>query len=729
MTISNIMNKNILKIALGVVLGSTMTLTSCNQEPDESNLYTFTGKTIQDFLTENDSLFHQFNVIMQRSGYDRMMATYGQYTCYAPINSGVDAYIDSLYNDSIAKEPHNGLTENSVMGLSDEQCKEIARYHLSAMLNSYIEQLSNYSGKEISTMMNTPFISKLGDDGVVRFNGVAEVTSYDNEMTNGYVHVINKVIPRTTRRVAEVMEQHPEFTLFFEALEKTGLVDSLAVDKKTNEDGTPKTYSLDNISGRPGSGFASGKYHVPAECKIKFTVFAETNDVFAEYGITDFASLKAKCVEWYGGAQSWYKYPDMENNPISTGDDYTNPYNVVNMFLRYHIIKAGMPVSKLVFERDGGNDAWNFAFGGEPHEYYETMLPHTLMKIWQPLYQNTGAQTNIWINRWRANNTLTDEIGTFGSDATHQIMQDGVLVVRKSSNIQTFNGYIHSINKPLVYDAVVPEHVLNERMRIDVGSMLYELINNDIRFTTATEIGAMNLSSNDGTMVRLPLDYFDNFVSYNTKTKISWYTWGAWRAWNCDQLAGWDENDFAFRLPPVPTGDYELRIIYPPMANSGLQQYYIGTSTDPSSMTPLGGPVDARYPDSSKDEDRMSSGYLLSSEFTDYGVASDLVMRNHGYMRAPASFSRGTYNQIKTRISSPDELIATISNCCRYEEGYGTSMMRKILGQVRLEQDQEYWIRLKNLLQGYDQLGFSIDFIEIVPLGIVNSQDYTEDWY
>ena len=723
------MNRKKLNVVIGAVLGAAISFTSCNREPDESNLYTFTGQTIQDYLQENDSVFHLFNVILNRSGYDRMMASYGQYTCYAPINSGVEKYIDSLYNDPEAKEPHNGLTENSVNGLSVEQCKEIAQYHLSAIMNSYIEVLSNYTGKEISTMMNTPFISKLGDDGIVRLNDVAEVTSYDNEMINGYVHVINQVIPRTTRRVAEVLEKNPQFALFFEALEKCGLLDTLAVDKKLKADGTPRTYQLDNKTGRPGSSWASTQFYVPAECKIKFTIFAEDSAAFAKAGIHNFDDLKAKCVEWYGGAAAWYDYPGKAEHPISTGDDYENTYNVVNMFVRYHIIKAGMATSNLVYEQDPANENWNYAFGGEPFDYYETMLPHTLMKIWQPLYQPTGAKANLWINRWRENNTLTDEIGTFGSDATHQIKQDGCMIVKAKSNIQSYNGYIHTLDRPLVYDANVPNGVLHERLRIDVGTMLYELINNDIRFASTAEIGAMNLNGTAGDQTRLPLDYFDNLVSYNTKTKLSWYTTGAWRAWEADQLSGWDENDFAFRLPPVPTGDYEIRIIYPPMGNSGLQQYYIGTSTNPSSMQPMGIPVDARYPNTDVDADRIASGYLKSTEFEDYGVASDLVMRNHGYMRAPASFSRGTYNTIKNRVTSPDELIATISNCCRYEEGYGTSMMRKILGVQHLEQNQTYWIRLKNLLTGYDQLGFSIDFIELVPLDIVNSQNFTEDWY
>ena len=102
------------------------------------------------------------------------------------------------------------------------------------------------------------------------------------------------------------------------------------------------------------------------------------------------------------------------------------------------------------------------------------------------------------------------------------------------------------------------------------------------------------------------------------------------------------------------------------MANGGLQQYYIGTSNEPSSMRPLGIPIDARYPNSTIEGDRLSTGYLLSDEFTDYGVASDLVMRNHGYMRAPASFSRGTYNTVLGRITTAQDLLdAGISSCCR----------------------------------------------------------------
>lgn len=716
-----------------IIVTLILTLASCNKEPDESNLYTFTGQTIQDYLQANDSAFHKFNIILRRSGLDRMMASYGEYTCYAPLDRGVDQYIDSLWNDPDAKIPHNGLTENSIDGLTDEQCQEIAKYHLSAMQYTFVEDLSDAGGKEITTMLSTPFISRLHDDGVVRFNNSVSVlrSVEDGKLTNGNVHIVDKVIPRTTHYLAEILEEHTEFSIFHEALVKCGLTDLLHTDHKTNADGIPRTYKCDNINGPAGGGWEKERYYYPTECKIKFTVFAETNETLAAAGINSFEDLRQKCAEWYGGAAEWYDYPDKEANPISTGDDYTNTFNVVNMFLRYHILKASMPVSKLVYENNTSNEPhWNMAFGGEPHDYYETLLPHTIMKIWQPLYQNTGASRNIWINRWREHNTLTDEVGTFGSDATHQIRRTGCLVIRAESNIQAYNGYIHVINSPLIYDADVPRGVLHERMRIDMGTILHELSNNNIRFATSDEIGAMNtVVPGSGLMTRLPLDYFDNLVSYNGRTQLAWYTWGNWRAWESDQMTGWDENDFAFRLPPVPTGDYEIRIFFAPLSYGGLQQYYIGTSSDPSSMQPLGLPIDARYPNVGMEEHRNATGYLLISEFNDYGVASDLVLRNHGYMRGPASFSRGTYNKVRQRVYSPDELVADKSCCSRYEEGYGVMVMRKILGTRHIEQSREYWLRIKNLLKGYDGLLFYIDAIELVPIDIVNSQDYTEDWY
>ena len=712
---------------------------SCNKEPDESDLYTFTGQTIQEFVEEDDNL-SLFRQILERANLWAELRTYGQYTCYAPSNEGVVAYVDSLWNDPKSTDDngnlvHNGMSENSVNGLTEQQCKEIAKYHISTMTYLYadLSETSSAGANEVFTYLGQTFSSEICDDGSVRLGGSAIVDRdndrHDIELANGFLHYINKVIPRNTQTINEMMKNLTQYKVFYEALDKTGMLQLLSKTKKEFNN------AIDNNHGRPGSSWSSTEFYVPTECNVRYTVFAEDSAIMAANGIRTFADLKAKCVEWYKDAENWYPLPDGEK--ISTGDDYTYTYNVVNMFVRYHILKAGMATSKLLYGYSSSNANWNYAFGGEPFDYYETLLPHTLMKIWQPLYQrengeiSTGSKTGIFINRFRQHNTLTDEVGTMGKASTHQVLIPGIMVYTDSrSNIKALNGYVHGINGMLLYSADVPQKVLNERLRIDTGSMLYELANNDIRFATETEIASKNLNGSAGTMTRFPVDYFDNLYSFTgTSSGISWYTQGAWRAWEADQLSFWGAYDFAVKLPSVPTGDYELRVIYPPMANSGLMQYFIGTSKNAASMQPLGVPFDARYPNSSLDADRDATGYMLSSEFSDYGVASDLVMRNHSYMRAPSSFSRGTYNGIKERATSADQLIQTISNCCRYEEGYGTSMMRRILGTIHLDQRNDYWLRLRNLIPEETTLGGSFDFLELVPTTVINDATMTEDWY
>lgn len=544
------------------------------------------------------------------------------------------------------------------------------------------------------------------------------------EKTFAVADIDSITIEYTRPTMADVLAEHAEYSLFSEALEITGLADTLAMRDKF------KDYFIENPAGSPGSSFASGHYYYPTQCKVKFTLFAVDNDAFRQLGITNLQSLKAKCAEWYGGAGDWYDYPGKGTVAISTGDDYTNPMNVLNMFVRYHILKAGLPYSKLVYAYGKYNEYWNYAFGGEPQDYYETLLPHTLLKVWQPLYHNTGDRTNIWVNRYRKNNTLTDEVGTFGSEAMHPLVDTGALVRREKSDITALNGYIHSISKPLVYSNDVAYGVLNERLRVDVEDMMPEIANNELKLVTQNVLAAMN-SSNDGVMARIPAGFIDNMVLYNDNIDVAYYSIGAWRAWGSQQLALWTEDnmDLALRLPPVPSGTYELRLVYFPATYFPVVQPYLGTSADTTSMVPMGIPFDMRYPNSDLVSDREATGYLRVGEFSDYGVASDRVLRNNGYMRAPASYARGLFNEIREPISNPQVLIHEVHNSCRYEEGYGTSSLRKIIGTMQIDQQKEYWLRLKqvNTTDYLDRM--ILDYIELVPTSVVNNATYTEDWY
>ena len=97
--------KNMSRMVMALAVVGTMTLASCNPEPDESDLFTATGETAADFIKRKPYL-SSFNNILAKAGLDRNLSAYGVYTCFAPNNDAVEAYVKKLYNDTEAKTPH-----------------------------------------------------------------------------------------------------------------------------------------------------------------------------------------------------------------------------------------------------------------------------------------------------------------------------------------------------------------------------------------------------------------------------------------------------------------------------------------------------------------------------------------------------------------------------------------------------------------------------------------------
>ena len=439
-------------------------IVACSEKIDDSDLMTATGDTVESFI-EKDADLTKFNYILKRVGLDRLMSSYGTYTCFAPINSAIDAYVDSLYNDTAAVVPHNGMTANSYEALTDSLCEDIAKYHLA---NSIKNVIAINGGTTIRSMIGRD-ISPQGTDSLGRslLNECrATIISEDNEVINGIVHKLDKVMFVSSLVLGDEFARHPEFSLFFWALQRTHLIDSVA---KTRKD---KTYSLTDYRDTPGDGSVALFY--PKECKLGYTIFAESDEVFRRNGINDTTDLINKANELYGGCTAWYDYAREKGWTISTGSDYTNRNNALNMFVAYHILFAKMAQDRLVIENPPGvaitESKWNYVNGGEPHDYYETMLPHTLMKLWEP---QPGRV--LYINRYQTNNSLTNTVGEMG---TNHVLVDPGIIVQRTGGVIADNGYVHPINGILSYHENVPKGVLNERMRFDSSSFLEELINN-----------------------------------------------------------------------------------------------------------------------------------------------------------------------------------------------------------------------------------------------------------
>lgn len=701
-------------------MGAVVMMTACNPEPDESDLYTFTGETIESYIAQ-DSTLTAFNYILSRVGYDKMMASYGLYTCFAPINEGVYAYCDSLYDDAEAVIPHNGMTERSLEGLTDSLCLNIVRYHLS---NTHRNIVSMTGDVDVSTMLGYDFSCHTQQDTITQstyviLNNKAIILESDAEVTNGLVHKISHVIPRYTRFIGDILSRDDNYKIFSQALTLTGW------DKKIMDFMKDGEFKFTQLVRQNYSSTLSSE----SQCKVGYTVFAENDEVMRRNGINDINGLIAYANKVYANAPEWFDYMKENNLTVSTGDDYENEYNALNMFVAYHIVGAPMSINQMVFEK-GSSNYWNVAPDADLYDYYETKLGHTILKIWEPDIEK--GDRSIYVNRYRTNNTLTNEVGTRGTNHNENVtyttqyttepivkQMTGCKIDRTAGvSLAAFNGYVHSINNMLVYDETVPRMVLNERMRFNCTSLFPELIANGYRSWSDSDGNIP--SAYDRSRRGIPTGMIDNIVQYNEGICFAYALHSAWRCYQADQLQYWGNFDFAFKLPPVPTGLYEIRICYPPVTYGAFMQYYIGKSSDIQTMEALGIPYDI-----SIDASDPRIGWTQSNQEEDNGIETDQAMRNRGYMRAPFSFcGHGENGWSKGNVGETE----AAGNNCREEPGYGTMIIRAILGTVRLEQGTDNWMRVKKVVEDNTLLS-GIDFIEIVPVSVVNNQEYFEDWY
>ncbi len=684
------------------MLPAMLFVSSCSEDIDESNLYTFTGETIEDYLANRDS-FSSFNYILERAGMTTLLSAYGTYTCFAPDNNAVATYIDSLYNDTENEDlPHNGMTENSLQGLTDSLCQDIALFHL---VNTQIEGVDMTNGMTVTTMLGRDITTSISaKTGNIVVNAYSDITSMDNELENGTLHVINHVITRSNSLISGWLSQQENYKLFTEALTQTGLIDSLNVQRKTNFT-IPKT---------------TATFYIPKECKMGFDLFAETDEVLKANGIESIEDLAAYANKIYAHCADrdtgWYDYyrnlntDDDPNNDvvISTGDDYENPTNCLNMFIRYHILKFKVPFDDIFH-------SYNEVSSVTLYEYYETLLPYTLMK-----FEKIGG--NTMINPWYANNTLTDRVAQLASSDIHTVKFEGVKVT-KDNRAQPINGYVYPIDKMLVYNSMVPHGVLNERMRFDDVSLMWETMSNNFRCATDAEIRALNggVQGSDGKnltgdYILFPSDFFENMRVYNDNTDLNYLPGqsNGWSNYQGDEFNCKGAYDFAFRLPPVPDGTYELRIGYTANGNRGMVQFYLGSSSSLNDMRALDIPLDMRHePTSTTNADGtflvdVVTGWYPYTSTDDNGLETDAAMRNLGYMRGPLYYTLGKGGSTIARANRQD--------------------LRRIITRRDFKQG-EYWLRFKTVLPDNTNTQFHLDYIEFCPEKVYNSTTYAEDMF
>lgn len=663
---------------IGVLLAScaALTLNSCKENIDDSNLYTFTGEMMIDHLRDNPDFSSYYEILgrvhpskRSSSTMHELLAARGNYTCFAPTNEAIDLYIDSLL--TIGE-----VSSKEVSELPDS----VAEY---IVFNSIIDHGNNeaiasteFDKAENYANMNDRYITFTytnAEDGstVIYANTNSKITEMDIEVENGYIHVIDKVLSPSKATVADLIEATPNLSFFGGLLEMTGWDDKLLVWRDDAYEDFEEAGEV--ISTKTGNS------QYPEHRYLGFTVFVEPDSVYEANGINSVAELMT-----YLQNNAYY------NEGTSYGEDYTNPENAVNQFVAYHILPELLTWNNMVIWSNekgyfSGSPNDGTSFNVNVWEYYETLDPHRRsIKI-------TGIRNGKRINRQSEYNLVTYR--------ERNVNIEGVKINETNGENENYarNGYYFPIDEILLWTSDVPNKVLNERMRYDICSLLPELMTNGLR-----------MNKTNGTDWVFKHDYFDNVLNMTDETVFNYLpnqgNAGSATTWLDYQTDEWNIQgvyDFTMKLPPVPyTGTYEIRYGINANGNRGMAQIYVGEN--PNNLAAYGIPLDLRLGGSSTMVNWQSDTSLGNEDVI---MEKDKAMRNNGYMKGPAYFFPAS------GVPGRD---------CR-------DCLRRIVYTGRLEAGKTYYIRFKSVLDS-SNTEFFFDYLELVPRTIYNG-DISEDKY
>jgi len=535
------------------------------------NFYTFTGETVGSYIENHPDTLSEFNKAVQKAGLADLLKTYNLYTCFAPTNDAMQAWYGS-----------QGVS--SIDALSDSIVRYMVYSHIIPgkiyMSTDFVE------GALATTNMNSRYLvigfkpQAATVDIVVNSNST--VIQKDIVVENGVIDAIDRVLTPSTAAIPTLIAGDSRVTLFSDALQATGLADSLQQLKDENYVPVLSPLSIDGAT----------ICRSPQEKKIGYTVFVESNDVFAANGINNMDDLKRYAARVYDAV-----YPG--DADVS---DVTNRHNSLNRFIAYHLIDKTVQYNNFFYK-------CNMALNVTLYEFMETFCPNTMFKV----SNETGG---VVIN----------------SDQPRNVKGVNVLPAGSDYSQDTDNGVYHLIDGILVYDQKVITMLLNTRIRMDASSLHPELMTNGIRYEKGDNPAGVTGAEN---YYNFPSGYLKNvqFSSFNTNLfYLQGNASGAgyWTNYQGDEMMATGQYDFSMRLPPVPAGTYEIRFGYSANNNRGIPQFYV--DGEPQGI-PLNMKITATDP---------SIGWVADATTIDNGIENDKMMRNRGYMKGGTSYMAGT---------------------------------------------------------------------------------------
>ncbi len=202
-------------ISLFVALGSVLSFTACEDDPDP--VIPVESETIVDIAEANPD-FSILVVAVTQAGLVDALSQPGPLTVFAPT--------DVAFQDFLTA---NNLTADQL--LANQDLADILSYHVvTGTVTS-----GEVNPGPVTALNEKQFYVSEDPNGNLWINGNAQIIETDIIADNGIIHVLDYVITAPTQNIAEIAiaandKTQPEFTQLVAALVRAGLVESISGD-------------------------------------------------------------------------------------------------------------------------------------------------------------------------------------------------------------------------------------------------------------------------------------------------------------------------------------------------------------------------------------------------------------------------------------------------------------------------------------------------------------------
>jgi hypothetical protein len=368
------------------------------------------------------------------------------------------------------------------------------------------------------------------------------------------------------------------------------------------------------------------------------------------------------------------------------------------MFIAYHILTRDViGWNKLTpLEITGRSSEGDGAIGiktdiMDPNDWYETLLPHTMMKFLQATVHRSNVSSadlgQRFINR-RVDDVFDIPGAKVEPTIENKYTQDGP------------NGRYFYIDDVIAFDYDTQNKVFNDRIRMDFSTVWPEIMTENIRLNgdpkKDDDSNTADATFKNGKNYYFPQGYLDH-VKFRGSGGYLVYRRPHWNFWSYegDEFNLKGDYDFEFRLPPVPyEGEWEVRLGFCAIAGKrGVAQIYFDGK-------PQGIPIDMNV---YLNDDAILGAKFSSKKWaamTDDEKADDQKMlKNLGYYRGP-------YGGFHTSGSSINEFVDNVRT------------YRRVLCTVHINPKQDHYLRIRCTSKSGNNGEFMIDYLELVPKSV-----------